>query len=428
MQSGFATDEPISHGAGIMLTHVLPVRSLLLAIFMIMAGSGFLSTLIAIRLEQDGASAITIGIVATAYFAGLIAGSLRVPRLLARVGHIRSFAAFVTLFSASSLTYALTLYAPMWVALRFVDGFVMSGVFVCLESWLNKKASPASRSAILASYMVVLYSGQAGGQFLLNLADNSPSLPFMLSAILLSLATLPVVLTYMDQPEQEPLAPFSARKLYQASPLGIVGTVATGAMLGAFYALGAVYVSRTGMDVALVALFTFVVIAGGVALQWPLGLLSDRVDRRKVILGCFAGVVALSAGMYLVAGNSAATIVLGGLFGGFAFTLYPLCVAHTNDHLEDDHRVGASGGLVLAYSVGAVAGPLTGSLGMMLIGPGGLFAAIGAIALIALGFSLWRMANSAPVPEEDQQSFRAHPRTTPMVAVLEEEDQPPETP
>ncbi|MCB2087891.1 MAG: MFS transporter [Sphingomonadaceae bacterium] len=405
-----------------MLAPLLSVRTLLLAIFMIMVGSGFLSTLIAIRLEQDGASALTIGLAATAYFGGQTIGSLQAPKLIARIGHIRAFSVFVSLFSASSLAYAIVTNAALWTMLRFIDGFVMSGVFVCLESWLNRQASPTTRSTILASYMIVLYGGQAGGQFLLNLNDIAPSLPFMLSAILLSLAVLPVALTRMEQPAVEKLAPFSPRRLYSASPLGIVGTIATGGMLGAFYALGAVYVSRTGMGLSQVALFTSIVIAGGVALQWPLGMLSDRLDRRKVILGCFAMVVALCAALYAVAGLAFATIALGALFGGFTFALYPLCVAHSNDHLEEDERVGASGGLVLAYSVGALVGPMLGSAGMLLLGPGGLFAMIGAIAFGAFLFGLWRLAQSAPVPEADQQSFSALPRTTPMVAVLEEEE------
>ena len=404
-----------------MLASLLSVRTLLLAIFMIMAGGGFLTTLVAIRLEQARSSALVIGLATTAYFAGLTVGSIRAPAMIARIGHIRAFAAFVSLFSASSLAYAIHMDGAFWTGLRFVDGFVMSGVFVCLESWLNRQAGPKTRSTILAGYMIVLYSGQAGGQFLLNLDGISPSLPFMLSAILLSLAVLPVALTRMDQPVVETLAPFSPRRLYEASPLGMVGTIATGVMLGAFYALGAVFVRRSGMELSQVALFTSVAIGGGVALQWPLGYLSDRMDRRKVIIGCFAAVVALSAGMFMVAGNPPATIALGSLFGGFTFALYPLCVAHSNDHLEEDERVGASGGLVLAYSVGALVGPLLGSVGMMAAGPGGLFVAIGAISALAVLFGLWRLARRAPVPTIEQQSFRTLPRTTPMAAVLEEE-------
>lgn len=402
-----------------MLSSALSIRPLLVAIFILMTGSGFLSTLIAIRLEQAGTPALLIGLVGTSYFAGLTWGAFRVEALIARVGHIRAFAAFVTVFSASSLTYAVIDYPYLWIVLRVIDGFAMAGVFVCLESWLNQQASARTRSTVLAAYMIALYSGQAAGQFLLNLSDNSPDLPFMVSAILLSIALLPVLLTRMEQPFIQKTVPFSIKRLYTASPLGIVGTLATGAMLGAFYALGAVYVQRIGMDLSQVALFTSCVIAGGVALQYPLGLLSDRFDRRKVIVACLFVAALVCAGMALLQLPVAGTIALGAVFGGFVFALYPLCVAHSNDHLGEDERVGASSGLVLTYSAGAVAGPMIGSAVMALWGPGGLFLAIGGIALLGGIFGLWRMTASAPVAAEDQQPFQSLPRTSPMAAVID---------
>jgi MFS family permease len=405
-----------------MLTSAYPVRAILAAIFVLMAGSGFLSTLIAVRLEQAGQSAGVIGLVATAYFGGLMLGSLRVEKMIASVGHIRAFAAFVTVYSASSLTYAIVDNAGVWTALRFIDGFAMAGVFVCLESWLNQQASPTSRSTILATYMIALYAGQAAGQFLLNLGDNAPDLPFMVSAILLSIALLPILLTKMEQPRIETTQRFSIRKLYTASPLGIVGTLATGAMLGAFYALGAVYIQRIGMGLSQVALFTSCVIAGGVVLQYPLGILSDRFDRRLVVNVCFLAVAGISAAMAIMPLSAFGTIILGSLFGGFAFALYPLCVAHSNDHLSEEERVGASSGLVLAYSVGAVAGPMIASLGMGMMGPPGLFAVIGVLAALGALFGLWRTIARAPVPAEEQQAFQSLPRTTPMAAVLESEE------
>ena len=149
-----------------MLSSALSIRPLLVAIFVLMTGSGFLSTLIAIRLEQAGTPALLIGLVGTSYFAGLTWGAFRVEALIARVGHIRAFAAFVTVFSASSLTYAVIDYPYLWIVLRVIDGFAMAGVFVCLESWLNQQASARTRSTVLAAYMIALYSGQAAGQFL----------------------------------------------------------------------------------------------------------------------------------------------------------------------------------------------------------------------------------------------------------------------
>lgn len=402
-----------------MMSSALPVRALLVAIFALMAGSGFLSTLIAIRLEQDGVAAPWIGLVATSYFSGLTLGSLRVQSLIARIGHIRAFAAFVTVYSASSLIYAIIDNIAVWTLLRFVDGFVMAGVFVCLESWLNKQATAQNRSIVLAAYMIALYSGQAAGQFLLNLGDNAPDLPFMISAILLSVSLLPVLLTRLQEPRVGAVAPFSVKRLYTVSPLGIVGTLFTGTMLGGFYALGAVYIQKIGMDLSQVALFTSATIAGGVALQYPLGLLSDRFDRRRVIIACFAVVAAISVALALLELPPIGLIGLGSLFGGFAFALYPLCVAHSNDHLEEDERIGASSGLVLTYSVGAMAGPMFGSAGMAAIGPPGLFVVIAGLAVGGAVFGVWRAIMRAPVPSADQQSFQSLPRTTPQAAILE---------
>ena len=405
-----------------MFSTLINIRTFLLAIFMIMAGSGFLSTLIAVRLELDGTSELLIGLVGTAYFAGLTVGSLRVGKLIAQVGHIRSIAAFVSVFSASSLSYALWQDVAFWTLLRFIDGFTIAGVFVCLESWLNERTDRATRSSALAAYMVALYLGQAMGQFLLNLGNDAPALPFMFSAILLSLALLPVVLTKVSQPAIQNLKPLSIRRLYAISPLGVVGTAATGVMLGAFYALGAVFVRRLGLSIADVAFFTSCAIGGGVLLQWPLGMLSDRFDRRRVLVSSFFAASLVCAALSLWGDVRALLFPIGALFGGLAFALYPLCVAHTNDHIDGQERVGASGSLVLLYSAGAVAGPLVGSIGMAIAGPPGLFGAIGMVALIAALFGLWRLFAAQAVPSEDQMAFQSIPRTTALGLAPEETD------
>lgn len=402
-----------------MLAAILPVRSLLVSILVLMGGSGFLSTLVSLRLERAGSGDLVIGAVATAYFVGLILGSLWARHVVRRVGHIRAFAAFVALLSASTLAYVLYQDALFWAGLRLIDGLCVAGVFVCLESWLNDRAEPETRGGILAAYMVALYSGQALGQLILAAVGAMPAAPFQVASILISLAIIPLCLTRSAPPVPAEPTPFSLMRFFEVSPLGVAGATVTGLMLGAFYGLAAVHVRRLGLDLAETATFMSVVILGGVALQWPLGRLSDIYDRRLVILALFGATAAMSLGIAVATGPGLLLLALGGLWGGLSFALYPLCVAHSNDRLHASERVAASGGLVLLYSTGAAVGPIAGASAMSLFGSGGLFIFIALCAAGMLAFGLWRMAVRAPVPSDEQQNYQVMPRTTPVAALLD---------
>lgn len=391
---------------------------MLLAIFMLMAGNGVMSTLVSFRLEEAGTGAGIIGLVATSYFVGLTIGAVRAAPVLRRVGHIRTFAASVALLSATTLAYTVFQNTGFWALLRFIDGLCVAVVFVCLESWLNERAEPSNRGSVLAAYMISLYAGQALGQFLLNL-DGSPAAPFVASSLLISLSILPIALTRLQEPTTAQQAPLSVRGLYAASPLGVVGCGMIGLMLGAFYGLGAVYARRMGLGMSEIALFMSVVIAGGVALQWPIGWLSDRFDRRSVIVATLLGATIVCGGLAWFANPGNELLILGAIFGGLSFAIYPLCVAHTNDHLSAEQRVSASGGLVLTYSIGAAVGPTAGAGVMTAAGVGGLFLFIGACALLTLVYAIWRQLRSDPVPSEQQQPYQILPRTTPAAAELD---------
>lgn len=392
--------------------------SLLLAILVLMCGSGVMGSLIALRLEDAGVAAPMIGFIASFYFLGLLAGSLQVPGLIRRIGHIRAFAAVVSLLAASTLIYPLWRNEELWMALRLINGFCLAGVYVCIESWLNSQADARTRGTVLAAYMIALYIGQSASQFLLNLTTN-PLLPFIAASIMMSLAALPVALTRMEAPALTDHGRLGPRELYAASPLGAVGVGMTGLMLAAFYALGAVYARRQGASVSTIALFMTSSMAGGVALQYPLGRLSDAIDRRLVIILSLAGTVVVAGALAFAQPDRIALLALGAAFGGLAYALYPLCVAHTNDRLATEQRVAASGGLVMVYSAGSLAGPLLGSAAMSAIGPGGLFAFIALCALSTLAFAVWRQLASAPVPGEEQQRWLILPRTSPVAAQLD---------
>ncbi|MFZ5726526.1 MAG: MFS transporter [Pseudomonadota bacterium] len=401
-----------------MLAVITSVRSLLVAIFVMMAGSGFLSTLIGLRLERAGSGTMVIGLIATAYFGGLVLGALRAGDVVRRVGHIRAFAAFVALLSASTLTYALFQHPLLWGALRLVDGLCIAGVFICVESWLNDRAEAETRGTVLAFYMVALYSGQAIGQLLLRSGNSAPQIPFELASVLISLAIIPVCLTRAAAPTLEDAASLPLRRLFEASPLGVAGAGMTGLLLGAFYGLAAIYARRIGLGLGDTATFMMTVILGGVALQWPLGRLSDRFDRRRVIIACFAATAGVSIALAM-APTGALLFALGALFGGLSFALYPLCVAFANDRLLPSERVTASGQLVLLYAVGAALGPIGAAAAMSASGAGGLFLFIASAAAMMLAFGLWRLAASDPVPGAAQQDFQILPRTTPVAALLD---------
>ena len=392
------------------------VLVLFVAVFLMMAASGPLSTAISVRLQGANVPSLIIGLVMSGYYAGLTLGALIVHRLIKRAGHIRTFAAFASILSGTSLIYALHLNPLLWGTLRLVEGFCMAGIFVCIESWLNDSATVETRGNVMAIYMSSLYTGQAAGQLLLNIEDRSGYLLFIIISIILSLSVVPVALTRMAPAPIPEIAALSFRRLYGASPLGVVGTVASGVILGSLFGMGPVFARAVGLDLSATALFMSTLIVGGVLLQWPLGRLSDVFDRRLVILSVLFAIVVISGSMTLVAGRGDLLLLVAALgFGGASFALYPLCVAQTNDYLARADRVAGSGGLILAYSIGAIFGPLAASSTMNYLGAASLFVFTGIVGTSALLFALWRMTVRPSVASDLRSSYPGLPRATPSV-------------
>ncbi|CAO3359853.1 MFS transporter [Azospirillum melinis] len=385
---------------------IQPIVPLLLAVFLMMGGTGALTTIVSVRLDAAGASPILLGALTAAYYLGVTVGSTQAFRLVGQVGHIRAFSASATVLVAATLGHTLGADPAAWIALRLVEGCCMAGLFVCIESWLNQSATSATRGQILALYMIALYGAQGVGQYLMVIDDPHGFKQFVIVSILVSLALVPVALSRTAPPLLQKLESIRIGHLYRASPLGFAGTVVSGLVVGAFYGLGPVYVRHLGYDLGQSATFISAAIIGGMLLQWPFGKLSDLIDRRLVLVGLFAALAVISIGMTMLPESGFGPLLAGiSLFGGIIFAIYPICVSHTNDFLTPAEMVPASGGMVLGFSVGAIAGPFLASLVMAVFEQDGLFLFAALVAGIALAFALWRMTVRPPVPLEQRLPF-----------------------
>jgi len=403
-----------------MRSTVATISSLLLGIGLLMLGNGLLGTLLGVRMALAELSPITIGLVMAGYFMGLALGALLGHGVIAAVGHIRAFSAFASLYSAVSLAHAFLFEPLFWCLLRILQGFCMAGLFMCVESWLNVRATNETRGQIMSVYMIVLYAAQGLGQYFLTQGAPDGFMLYALVSAIVSLAVVPVALTGLPAPPSPQPTRLSLRRLYLVSPLGMFGAFASGLVVGAFYGMGPAFAPMAGMDLAETALFMALVILGGLAMQWPIGRLSDSIDRRAVILGAAVAVAVISLGLALAAGRSHTGVLIGGiLFGACGFVLYPLSVAHANDVIEPGEFVALAAGLLLAYSFGAIGGPIGAAAVMAFSGPGGLFLFTAVVAGAAGGFTLWRIKQRPSLPVEEQQPFMGVPRTTSAAAGLD---------
>ncbi|MCB1883125.1 MAG: MFS transporter [Geminicoccaceae bacterium] len=386
-----------------MLRTIASNWALLLGIGVFMLGHGLQGTLLGVRANIQGFPTAVTGIVMAGYSLGYLLGALWVERLLVRVGHVRVFAAASALASAAIVVHAVILDPFSWFALRVLTGLSMAGIYMVAESWLNAAASNADRGRLLSLYMIVVSGCFAGGQILLNLGSPATTLLFILASVLLSVATVPLLLSSVPAPIIQAPKRFGFRDLYRVSPLSFVGMTGVGLTQAAFLGVGAVFADLSGLSVAGVSTFMALGYLGGVVMQWPIGRLSDRFDRRRVLTGVnvlAAGTMALAV-LGLPFGTIAITLAFF-VYGGLAMPLYALCLAHANDHLSDDQRISASGTLAFVYAAGSVGGPIFASAAMQ---AGGAFVFPVYLGVVHAGigaFALYRMTRRTAPPLERQ--------------------------
>ena len=393
------------------------VWALLLGIVLIMLGNGMQFTLIGLRGGIEGFSATALAIVTSAYFAGFLSGARFTPVLIRRVGHIRVFAALGSFMSAALISFPLVTEPWTWTLLRLLVGFCMSGIYVTAESWLNDASTNETRGQVLAAYMIAQTLGIIGAQWLLTFGDAGTSVLFIGASILVSISFAPILLSASRTPTTEVARPMPLRALFGESPLGTVGIFLLGGIYATQSGMGAVFGSQIGMSADQIALFVAMLFAGALVLQYPIGWLSDRIDRRQLIFGASCGGVVFCAVGFLSGGQVWFLMLAAFIAGGVTTPLYALFLAYTNDFLTTEQMPAASGGLVFTFGLGAIAGPLATGFGMERFGPFTFWLVLGAtFAAIAL-YALYRMTKRAPVPVADTESYLGVLPTATPVAV-----------
>ncbi len=393
------------------------VWALLLGIVLIMLGNGMHFTLIGLRGGIEGFSASELAIVTSGYFVGFLSGARYTPILIQRVGHVRVFAALGSFTSAGLISFPLFSDPWSWTVLRIILGFCMSGIYVAAESWINDASTNETRGKVLSAYMMAQTFGIIGAQGLLTLGDAANSALFIVASILVSISFAPILLSVAPAPAVQVAKPMSLRELFNGSPLGTIGIFLLGSVYATQSGMGAVFGSQIGMTASQIALFVAMLFAGALVLQYPIGWLSDRVDRRKLIFGA-ASLGAASCALGWITGGGVWFLMASAfLAGGVTTPLYALFLAYTNDFLSAEDMPAASGGLVFTFGVGAIAGPLVTGWAMQLIDPFAFWLVLGAsFGAIAL-YALYRMTQRAVVPVEETESYLGVLPTTSVVAV-----------
>ena len=379
--------------------------ALFLGMALLMMGNGLQTTLMGVRGTGIGFSTFELSIVTSAYFAGFLIGSRTAPWMIRRVGHVRVFAALASLISAALVLFPTFLDPWFWTALRVVIGLGFSGVYVTAESWLNNSAGNERRGQTLSAYMIVQMLGIVSGQAILAMGDPSGFVVFIIPSVLVSISFAPILLSVSPTPAFETARPMSLGVLFRSSPLTFVGMALLGGVFAALFGMGSVYATRAGFSVGQVSTFVGAIFVGSMLLQYPVGWLSDRLDRRMLILSSagLGGVAACAA--FLADGDFGYLLVAAFVLGGTVNPLYSLLIAYLNDYLATENMAAASGGLVFVNGLGAISGPVVTGWLMEWAGPQGFWLFVAALLFALVAYAAYRMTQRAGVPVDETGAY-----------------------
>jgi MFS family permease len=396
--------------------------ALLLGMMLLMLGNGLQGTLLGIRGEIEGFSTFEMSLVMSAYFIGFLGGSRLAPDMIRRVGHVRVFAALGSLISAVLILYPVLANPWAWMAGRILIGFCFSGVYVTAESWLNNSATNETRGQTLSLYMIVQMIGIVAAQGVIVLGDPADYILFIVPSVLVSVAFAPILLSVTPTPAFETTKPMSLRALYTVSPLGFIGMFLLGGVFSAQFGMAAVYGGKAGMSVGQISLFVSSFYIGALILQYPLGWISDRMDRRLLILitAAMGGGAALIA---MMAGDNFTLLLLAAfVVGGTSNPLYSLYLAYTNDFLEAEDMASASGGLIFVNGMGAISGPIITGWLMTTFGAQAFFGVLAVLMLAMALYGLYRMTQRASPTQDETSGYQIlSPRSSPVFVEVAQE-------
>lgn len=375
-----------------MVSQLSSISAILLSALVFYVGNGLLTTLIPVRAHLEGFSTLVVGVIGSAYYIGFVMGCFLSPRLLARVGHVRSFSVGAGAVAALALLQSIWVAPVIWIFTRAIYGFGVAGLFMVLESWLNDRASNANRGQIFSAYTTVNFGGIMLGQALFATSPPQGFTLFALGAICCALSLIPVGMTALSQPLRPPVPVLQPGKLFRISPVGVAGCVAAGLANGALWALLPIYGIERGLSGILLSLFLVVFSLGGTLVQAPVGRLSDHMDRRYVIAGCCLLASFAGLSMALLPLNHPYLLLLNiAVLGVLMLPLYGLSVAHANDRIPRKDFVESTATLLLINALASTVGPTVAAIVMGWFGPRSLFFFTAAIHMGMLIFALVRL-------------------------------------